>query len=203
MASSGARTPGVDGVDKQALEGNLPGELERMREELLAGTFQPLPARRVYIPKANGKLRPLGIPCLQDRIVQRAMLMAMEPIWESDFHRASHGFTDFTATVFGKLDRVIFWKFWHWLAHKYRASVKSLMRRHVRSSDALRAKTWVMQGRNNRGMYCEVALRRLVTSRKGQFRWRNPEGNPYLCRDEERSIFESRYDDVAFAMSNA
>ncbi|WP_298967191.1 reverse transcriptase domain-containing protein, partial [uncultured Roseibium sp.] len=42
--------------------------------------------------KANGKLRPLGIPTLTDRIVQRAMLMAMEPIWESDFHRLSYGF---------------------------------------------------------------------------------------------------------------
>jgi RNA-directed DNA polymerase len=92
LASSGARTPGVDGVDRRMMEANLQHELSTIREELLAGSYSPLPARRVYIPKANGKLRPLGIPCLRDRIVQRAMLMAMEPIWESDFHPASYGF---------------------------------------------------------------------------------------------------------------
>ncbi len=92
LASSGARTPGVDGVDKRMLEMNLQHELATIREELLAGSYSPLPARRVYIPKANGTLRPLGIPSLRDRIVQRAMLMAMEPIWESDFHPASYGF---------------------------------------------------------------------------------------------------------------
>jgi len=92
LSSSGARTPGVDGIDKLMMEGNLHAELATVRAELLAGSYQPLPARRVYIPKANGKLRPLGIPSLRDRIVQRAMLMAMEPIWESDFHRASYGF---------------------------------------------------------------------------------------------------------------
>jgi RNA-directed DNA polymerase len=92
LASSGAKTPGVDGVDKLAMQSNLHRELETIRDELLTGSYQPLPARRVYIPKANGKQRPLGIPSLRDRIVQRAMLMAMEPIWESDFHSASYGF---------------------------------------------------------------------------------------------------------------
>jgi group II intron reverse transcriptase/maturase len=94
LASRGARTAGVDGVDKECMEADLPAQLARIRTELLAGTYQPLPARRVYIPKASDKtkLRPLGIPSLRDRIVERAMLMAMEPIWESDFHRASYGF---------------------------------------------------------------------------------------------------------------
>ena len=92
LASSGAKTPGIDGIDKQAMGRDLQIQLDMIRSELLAGGYQPQPARRVYIPKANGKQRPLGIPTLRDRIVQRAMLMAMEPIWESDFHRLSYGF---------------------------------------------------------------------------------------------------------------
>jgi RNA-directed DNA polymerase len=94
LSSRGARTAGIDGVDKERMEGNLPAELSAIRTELLAGTYEPSPARRVYIPKAGDKtkLRPLGIPSLRDRIVQRAMLMAMQPIWESDFHRLSYGF---------------------------------------------------------------------------------------------------------------
>ena len=468
LASSGAKTPGVDGVDKEMLEGNLQHELTAIHDELLAGTYQPLPARRVYIPKANGKLRPLGIPSLRDRIVQRAMLMAMEPIWESDFHRASYGFrparsvhhairtvkmqlqaddergtagrwviegdlasyfdtvhhrllmkgvrkriadqrfltllwkfikagcvdrglfraasegvpqggvmspllsnimlhefdewmeaeylnkkvrkdrwawnfgilqqrpiavrenrqwkpavsycryaddfvvvvkgnkahaeavreacraflegklkltlnmekthvthvndgfvflghriirkrgpqgrmrpvttipwekyrgftdklvkelsgnysenkmdlieslnrklsgwanfyqyTDYTATLFSRVDRTVFWKLGYWLARKYRRGMPSLMREHIRAPEPGRATTWVLKGQNSRGWYGELALRRLVTSRKGQFRWRNPERNPYLLRDEDRKFFESRYADVAFALSNA
>ena len=92
LASSVSKTPGIDGMDKQAMECDLQYQLDTVRSELLAGSFQPQPAKRVYIPKANGKQRPLGIPTLRDRIVQRAMLMAMEPIWESDFHRLSYGF---------------------------------------------------------------------------------------------------------------
>jgi len=92
LASSGAKSPGIDGINKQTMECELPYQLEKIRAELLAGSYQPQPARRVYIPKANGKQRPLGIPTLRDRIVQRAMLMVMEPLWESDFHRLSYGF---------------------------------------------------------------------------------------------------------------
>ncbi len=467
MASSGAKTPGVDGITKTILEGNLQNELASIRAELLAGSYQPLPARRVYIPKANGKLRPLGIPSLRDRIVQRAMLMAMEPIWESDFHRASYGFrrarsvhhairavklalqdsdtersagrwviegdlasyfdtvhhrlllrgvrkriadqrflsllwkfikagcvdrgvfraasegvpqggvispllsnimlhefdvwmeathlskkvrkdrwawnfgilkrrpiaarenrqwkpavsycryaddfvivvkgnkrhaeavreacrgflegklkltlnmekthithvndgfvflghriirkrgprgrmrpvttipwakyrgftdrlvkalsgnysdnrmdlverlnrqlagwanfyqyTDYTATFFARIDRTVFWKLGYWLACKYRKGFRSLMRDHVRAPEPGRAATWVLEGQNSRGWYGELALRRLVTSHKGQFRWRTPEENPYCIHDPNRKMIESRYADVAFAMSN-
>jgi group II intron reverse transcriptase/maturase len=449
LASSGARTPGVDGVNKSTMEGNLHPELATIRAELLAGSYQPLPARRVYISKANGKLRPLGIPSLRDRIVQRAMLMAMEPIWESDFHRASYGFrparsvhhairtvklqlqesddersagrwviegdlasyfdtvhhrmllkgvrkriadrrflnllwkfikagcidrglfraasegvpqggvispllsnimlhefdewmeanylskkvrkdrwawnfgilkqrpiavrenvvkgtkahaeavreacraflegklkltlnmekthithvndgfvflghriirkrgprgrmrpvstipwakyrgftdklvkelsgnysvnrmdlveslnrqlagwanfyqyTDYTATFFARVDRTVFWKLGYWLARKYRRGLPRLMREHVRAPEPGRAKTWVLKGQNSRGWYGELALRRLITSHKGQFRWRTPAENPYLIHDANRKMFESRYADVAFALSN-
>jgi group II intron reverse transcriptase/maturase len=466
LASSGAKTPGIDGVDKQAIEHDLQYQLDTIRSELLAGNYQPQPARRVYIPKVNGKQRPLGIPTLRDRIVQRAMLMAMEPIWESDFHRLSYGFrpersvhhairtvklqlqdgtetsgrwviegdlasyfdtvhhkllmkcvrkrirdarflsllwrfikaghvdkglfraasegvpqggvispllsnimlnefdqwletrylgkkarqdrwywnrtikdqrpialrenrqwlpavtycryaddfviivkgnktqaeairkecrayledtlkltlnmdkthithvndgfvflghriirkrgprgtmrpvttiprdkfrnfahklvkelsgnysvnkidlveslnrklagwanfyqfTDYTAVVYGKLDRIIFWKLAHWLARKYRTTIKSLMRQWVRRPAEGIAKIWQLFGRNGRGDLCGVTLRRLVTSRKSQFRWRNPEINPYVVRDEERNTVTSRYEDVAMAMSHA
>ena len=458
LASQGAGTPGVDGVDKTTLERNLHGELATIRTELIAGCYQPLPARRVYIPKANGKLRPLGIPSLRDRVVQRAMLMAMEPIWESDFHGASYGFrparsvhhairtvklqllghdergaagrwviegdlasyfdtvhhrlllravrrriadprflallwrfikagcvdrglfraasegvpqggvispllsnimlhefdawmernylskkvrkdrwawnfgilkkrpiavkenrqwkpaisycryaddfvvivkgtrahaeavrdacrafledtlkltlnmekthithvndgfvflghriirkrgprgtlrpvttipwtkyraftaklvktlsggystnrmdlieglnrtlagwahfyqyTDYTATLFSRVDRVVFWKLGYWLARRYRRGMPSLMREFIRSPEPGRAKTWVLKGQNSRGWYGELALKRLVTSRKGPFRWRTPERNPYLICDPQRRLWESRY----------
>src|ERR1017187_3921004 len=74
LASSGARTPGVDGVEKRMTEANPQHERATIREELLAGSYHPLPARRVYIPKTNVKHRPLGIPSLRDRVVERAML---------------------------------------------------------------------------------------------------------------------------------
>jgi len=72
--------------------GNLERNLEELRQLLKAKTFEPLPVRRVYIPKANGKKRPLGIPGIRDRIVQEALRMTMEPIWEADFSVHSYGF---------------------------------------------------------------------------------------------------------------
>jgi group II intron reverse transcriptase/maturase len=466
LASHGARTAGIDGVHKRAMEANLDGQLECIRTQLLTGAFQPQPARRVYIPKANGKQRPLGIPTLRDRIVQRAMLMVMEPIWESDFHRLSYGFrpersvhhairtvklqlqdgadtvgrwvvegdlasyfdtvhhrllmkcvrkrvrdrrflcllwrfikaghvdrglfraasegvpqggvispllsnvmlnefdqwlevkylskkarkdrwawnfgiqkrrpiavrenrqwkpavaycryaddfvvivkgtkaqaaatreecrafleeelgltlnlakthithvddgfiflghriirkrgprgtrrpvttipnerfrrfatslvkdlsgnhsankidlvealnrrlagwarfyqfADYTATTFGKLDTIVFWKLGHWLARKHRTSVKSLIRRCVRRPPRGTAKTWVLFGRSGRGHLCGVTLRRLLTSPKRQFRWRNPTVNPYLRVPDGRSTVTSRYRDVVMALGHS
>ncbi len=93
LASKGAKTPGIDGIDKQAMEQDIQYQLDMIRAELLSGGYQPQPARRVYIPKANGKQRPLGIPHLRDRIVQRAMLTPTDGqvtpgvVYTSSLHR--------------------------------------------------------------------------------------------------------------------
>lgn len=467
LASSGARTPGIDGMDKQRLQSILDQHLDGLRTSLLEGRYRPQPVRRIYIPKSNGKLRPLGIPTLTDRIVQRAMLMAMEPIWESDFHRLSYGFrpersvhhavrtvriqlqdgsdttrgrwiiegdlasyfdtvhhrlllrcvrrrvqdgrfvdllwrilkaghidrglftassegvpqggvlspllsnimlhefdmwleakylnkkarkdrwawnfgikqgipiavrenrqwkpavaycryaddfvvivkgtkaqaevireecrafledklkltlnmekthvthvndgfvflghriirkrgshgrmavvttipkektkgfvhrltetlsgnhsvstvdmitslnrqlvgwaafykfTDFTAYVFRRIDNVIFWKMAHWLGHKYRSRIKPLMRKWFRAPEPGKAKTWLVFSRNERGKPVGEALKRLVSSPKAQFRWLNPEVNPFIFRIEDRNTVTSHYHDVAMAMGQA
>ncbi len=92
LTSRGSLTPGIDGMVEQYMQSRLSETLAQLRQKLLIGDYQLAPGRQVYIPRANDKQCPLGIPTLQDRIVQRAMLMVIEPIWESDFHTLSCGF---------------------------------------------------------------------------------------------------------------
>ncbi len=88
----GDRLPAVGHETVSRFPGRLESKLEGLRQELKHGTYRPQPVRRVVIPKANGKLRPLGIPCLRDKIAQEAMRMAPEPIYAVEFHRDSCGF---------------------------------------------------------------------------------------------------------------
>jgi group II intron reverse transcriptase/maturase len=92
LARSRRKATGVDKETVHRFEQNREHKLECLRLELKLGTYRPQPVRRVTITKDNGKKRPLGIPCLRDKIVQEAMRMALEPIFEVEFHPSSYGF---------------------------------------------------------------------------------------------------------------
>ncbi len=92
LARPGSQTDGVDNVTRAAFKADYKGQMTAPIDQLKRKTYEPSPVRRVYIPKHDGKKRPLGIPALRDRIVQEALRAILDPIYESEFYRHSYGF---------------------------------------------------------------------------------------------------------------
>jgi retron-type reverse transcriptase len=83
---------GVDGVTVETYGENLEANLKRLCDRVHSGSYRPLPVRRAYLPKADGGQRPIGIPALEDKIVQGAVSEILSAIYEVDFLGFSYGF---------------------------------------------------------------------------------------------------------------
>jgi RNA-directed DNA polymerase len=106
LAESNDGAPGIDGVTFAAIEAQgVEVLLEQMRDELVGRTYVPLPARRQAIPKDGGKVRVLSIPAIRDRVVQGALKLILEPIFEADFQPGSFGYRP-KKTAHEAVDRV-------------------------------------------------------------------------------------------------
>ena len=92
LARPGSQTDGVDGTTRDAFKKDYERQMTALIDQLKRRTYEPQPVRRVYIPKHDGKKRPLGIPALRDRIVQEALRAILDPIYESDFQQHSYSF---------------------------------------------------------------------------------------------------------------
>src|SRR5216110_3962394 len=85
-------SPGIDGMKVGELSGYLKQHWPSIREQLLRGTYQPQPVRRVEIPKPDGGVRKLGIPTVLDRFIQQAVMQALQRSWDGTFSEHSYGF---------------------------------------------------------------------------------------------------------------
>jgi len=87
-----AAAPGIDGITVQSYAQDLQARLSNLCGRIHSGRYRPLPVRRTYIPKADGGRRPLGVPALEDKIVQGAVAEVLSAIYEADFLDCSFGF---------------------------------------------------------------------------------------------------------------
>src|SRR5438270_5113860 len=93
LAKANDGAPGIDGVTFAAVEaGGVEAFLGQLRQELVERTYRPQRARKVEIPKGGGKMRPLSIPSIRDRVVQGALKLILEPILEADLQPGSFGY---------------------------------------------------------------------------------------------------------------
>lgn len=92
MVRENKGAPGVDWESVQRFEEQLGENLEEIHQRLKADTYEPQPVRRVWIPKPDGKQRPLGIPTVRDRVIQQALRLRLEPIFDGHFSESSYGF---------------------------------------------------------------------------------------------------------------
>jgi RNA-directed DNA polymerase len=112
------KAPGVDGVTVDQYEENLQENLQDLEARLHRQSYRPQPSERRDIPKGNGKTRPLGIAAVEDKIVQRAVVMVLERIYETDFSDVSYGFRPGRSCheAISALGRIIFTKKVNWIS---------------------------------------------------------------------------------------
>jgi RNA-directed DNA polymerase len=106
MAKSNDGAPGIDGVTFDTIEeSGREGFLTQIRDELVTKTYRPMRVRKKEIPKGGGKFRLLSIPSIRDRVVQGALKLILEPIFEADFQAGSYGYRP-NRTAHEAVDRV-------------------------------------------------------------------------------------------------
>jgi len=91
---SNAGAPGIDGMTVQEFPAFSREHWPRIRSALMDGTYRPAPVRRVFIPKPDGRQRPLGVPTVLDRLIQQALAQVLNPLFECEFSDHSYGFRE-------------------------------------------------------------------------------------------------------------